>query len=1412
MKTSPFMWLTGFLTNAVATTALFCLVPARLHGAPLSYAIRCADSAATQRALEAGVNPNHLDAAGASPLYHAVITRNPQLVEILLKAGARPDIDGQSKEPLWAACVNGDLEIIAALLNHGANPEAGAPPLRAVNAAILSGRVPVLRRLIDARPGMALPYLFARNQNHFEMSSSGAGNYVYDALIQRHYEMAEFLVLQGAVKADRAILSSLLFEAVSHDPQAALVVDALLKAGADPRERVGYGRLSIWGRELMRPTSAVEAAARMGHAALMEKLSAGVFDQSSMDRLLTCALNSGNEETVQAVRARFPDARPIKPARRRLNSSFLLGPETDPRNSWDTQASAEILLHPRLKPPPAADTTPGGKTRVAVIPDQRSGPEADLLSARLSMAKDMEVLDREEIANALRERDFAFGERRNLTGVGDQLRADELVLVSKPGSGDAGVLRAEIVDVTTGLVTSRMHAAAAAFDPDDWVGRISSAIARSREKFKNPDGGLHAVTLLGVGTIEGMAGADTARSLISAALMAEVDAMPGCIAMTRLQMKPVIEEQALGGTASLWKNGWALQAGVALTEDRRMVLRLRINNLNGGGSFDVETTGPPGDVAKCVRQAWAELVTKSNLGKAGVIPASITSDEAEVLLEEAQWRYRLREFEAASRLADTASLMGNSDPETQRMRIDARVRALLPPPETADVGTMLEDAGAWHEIVSLMNENFDVVHTAAVERTKRFRDEDLHGPSFWLSYLLTYRAGTFDWAADKEQKTVLKDFDKEFERWCRRLFAKCMEAPETGWLILQPSQLDDSMRQLDFHAFPWLADLMADWLVKQYQVNFKKPEKRRSIARLIYRYANLLSRQPSSNLNPAVVISEKFTGEFASFKEAAAQDTAFPGLADQGREEAARAAAARLISAYRSNRPEIHSLLPLWELSRYMVIESSNYWLMPETEDCLLAPVPDEGIPDQELLRKLAEYCFIRETPPDELINSLKSTATILSSREANPGTARLRSRVRSVARHAGLDSPELEVFLQKNLPPDIPRHSEDDETADAVGTDGNYFTKLTEGPDGASFFMVARVVPDAHRRLIWWVGCFVRGTVPADDTPVDMLPAIVRLDPTSGETRVVTASERWLTGDQDNRALISPLWMSLHANRVAVVWHVPLLGIWYVNPDTLALESLAEKPRIPGNYTQGPAASALIDDVFFVAEATDGYSGPQQVLRLRRGDKPVVSVLTGRRPMASALDTGGTYLELISPRKNGIRVFANVQPAYLSKGIMMADFDKSGSYVPESLVLKQSEVEQAYKQAGIAKNQIMSPQGKGWILKRGGTARTGRKIGTILWSHKGNHRDIPVDLPLPSGFKADFHGCRIEKASGRKTNEKMTTNAAELIKARGTPVIVHQNGDELGIMVSWSGFGGRYLFPIVWRVKESDIFPPVKE
>jgi hypothetical protein len=197
---------------------------------------------------------------------------------------------------------------------------------------------------------------------------------------------------------------------------------------------------------------------------------------------------------------------------------------------------------------------------------------------------------------------------------------------------------------------------------------------------------------------------------------------------------------------------------------------------------------------------------------------------------------------------------------------------------------------------------------------------------------------------------------------------------------------------------------------------------------------------------------------------------------------------------------------------------------------------------------------------------------------------------------------------------------------------------------------------------------------------------------------------------------------------------------------------------------------------------------------------------------MASALDTGGTYLELISPRKNGIRVFANVQPAYLSKGIMMADFDKSGSYVPESLVLKQSEVEQAYKQAGIAKNQIMSPQGKGWILKRGGTARTGRKIGTILWSHKGNHRDIPVDLPLPSGFKADFHGCRIEKASGRKTNEKMTTNAAELIKARGTPVIVHQNGDELGIMVSWSGFGGRYLFPIVWRVKESDIFPPVKE
>ena len=72
--------------------------------------------------LESGVNTNHCDGEGNTPLFHAVCNGDIQTASLLLRQGAltnQRNLDG--KTPLYIAIISNNIKLIKLLMEHGAD-------------------------------------------------------------------------------------------------------------------------------------------------------------------------------------------------------------------------------------------------------------------------------------------------------------------------------------------------------------------------------------------------------------------------------------------------------------------------------------------------------------------------------------------------------------------------------------------------------------------------------------------------------------------------------------------------------------------------------------------------------------------------------------------------------------------------------------------------------------------------------------------------------------------------------------------------------------------------------------------------------------------------------------------------------------------------------------------------------------------------------------------------------------------------------------------------------------------------------------------------------------------------------------------------------------------------------------------
>lgn len=189
----------------------------------LQAAVRSDDIAAAKAALAKHANPNALASDNSLPLAWAVDRQNPEMVALLLKAGAKVNAVSDV-EPLLLACESGNDAIVAQLLKAGANVnKPAADGVTAFHLCAARASAANLGSMIAS--GALLEAKDVKGQTPL-MFAASAGNDQNIALLASHHANVNAMANSG--------FTPLFFAAKSKSVKS---VEALLDAGA---ENKGY--------------------------------------------------------------------------------------------------------------------------------------------------------------------------------------------------------------------------------------------------------------------------------------------------------------------------------------------------------------------------------------------------------------------------------------------------------------------------------------------------------------------------------------------------------------------------------------------------------------------------------------------------------------------------------------------------------------------------------------------------------------------------------------------------------------------------------------------------------------------------------------------------------------------------------------------------------------------------------------------------------------------------------------------------------------------------------------------------------------------------------------------------------------------------------------------------------------------
>ncbi len=656
-------------------------------GTRLHRAIRSGDSVTFQREIEAGADVNAVDEENLTPLFYAAASGDASLVKKLLELGAKPELNAQSVSPLVAAAA--DSEITRILLEAGAKvPLAPAMDkgrlaheidpwlLHPVIAAIRAGSVPVLKQLLAANPAITMQDI-ARGWERINISlarSMHNRSFVRSSMIRQNWDMAAYLIDSGFPIMKGEFASSAnpdavtLAHAVMAGKEAVPVFEALLRRGAPPV--VGTSN-DIYHRD------ALTTAAWLGDTDLVRRFLPFAKEVSTHypGWLLEHALYSENEEVIDMVRNRFPDATVKRWEAPTENEDVL------------EEQSVRFFL-PRTSPPPLEKgEKAAGKHVLAVIAAPEASAAGDTLTAFASSMDGWQVVERDKIEAALLEDNFSKpwldGEHR-LANLGDRLTADCLIVVSALRNGKQIIHRFEVVEVSTGLEIHREHFKDGAFvDQKEIAGLLTRATLAMDAACRNKRH--QAITMLTF-TAQGLKDPLAMSRILSAAVRHDVDATPGLISLSRAQSSRLMEERALVGKNSVWGAAHMIEGTVSSQGGSDIQVTLRLETYKDGKTtkIDVTASGDLSSIPETTSTAWQKLMTA--MGQVITTPLEKPDapdqalHEGRRLMREAEWLHSL-----GSRpvnylpLIDSAIALGVPTRETIIVHLDGYYRHFWPP-------------------------------------------------------------------------------------------------------------------------------------------------------------------------------------------------------------------------------------------------------------------------------------------------------------------------------------------------------------------------------------------------------------------------------------------------------------------------------------------------------------------------------------------------------------------------------------------------------------------------------------------------------------------------------------------------------------------------------------------------------------
>jgi ankyrin repeat protein len=661
----------------------------RKPGTRLHLAIRAGDPITIQRELEAEADVNAFDEENLTPLFYAAACGNAALVRTLLGHGAHPNQAAQSVSPLTAAATISDTEIVQLLLDSGAEVPSNLPKdkgklainidpriLHPVVAAIRSGSVPVLNMLLSANKDLSLPK-FEEELRSRAASSNPKLPSIYltgDSMLRRNWDMAAYLIDIGASITCSAYSGYtypqglMLADAVHAWPDSRPVLEAMLRRGEPAVTKAKF-----------RSDDALNIAALHGNEELVLRFlpHADHVETYYQNGLLENALSSENKEVIAMVRNKFPDAK--VPRWQPATKSEATPALEEPAKRW---------FLPRTSPPPQVGQKKAEQKRVlAVMAEPDAKGAGDMITVHASMSDSWLVVDREQIEATLAEGRFSKpwrdGEHR-LSDLGDQLKADCLIVITAIRVGKETIHRFEVVDVATGMEIHREHFKSDAFvDKQEVAGFLERAALALDAAGSNQ---YHqAVTLLSFSAQGRIGNPHAITGLLRAAVQHQVDSTPGLISLSRAQSARLIEEQALGGKNSVWGAAHMIEGVIAANGESDIKVTLRLETIKDAGvtiKTDAEAIGKSTAVVETAIAAWKKLMEAS--GNQIAVAAAQPDDnnralsEGKRLMREADWLHAIHADPSSYLpLIESAIALGVPAEESILLDLDARFREFM---------------------------------------------------------------------------------------------------------------------------------------------------------------------------------------------------------------------------------------------------------------------------------------------------------------------------------------------------------------------------------------------------------------------------------------------------------------------------------------------------------------------------------------------------------------------------------------------------------------------------------------------------------------------------------------------------------------------------------------------------------------